>query len=172
MSRNFHSNCHEKRINEYQGVTYALRADNLSTSEISSVFDLKPTHAFERGDIFIPKHGSFAGKEVTHQWGVWQYNSSHFVQSNEITDHIDFILESFEKKNEEVHHYLNDVTFDIQLRIWFEGGSGIAGIGFDNTLLLRMMSICKAIFFTIARDEYSFDESIIKHLIYSNPPMP
>jgi len=145
-------------------VTLGMRALNLSTEEVSSAFGLKPTHTFERGEIFIPKHGSFSGQEVMRRWGVWQYSSENFVQSEDIADHMNFILKIFEKKADVLQHYLDDPVFDVGLRIWFESKCQTVGLGFENATMLRMLKICNYVYFTLALDECGYEECNIRFL--------
>ena len=140
----------KENLNEDKlSVTLSLRGNHLVPDEISSFFDLKPSNSFQRGDIFIPKHGNFSGKEVKKKWGVWQYCSSSYIQSKELDDHLEYILKTFEDRINKLQRYLDDDSYDITMYILFEGGVGVAGFGFRNVTLLRMMKICKGIHFTL-----------------------
>jgi predicted component of type VI protein secretion system len=132
--------------NGKQSISLGIRSKHLMTEDVSRQLDLNMTEGRDHGtEIYVKRTGT------SHicEYGVWGYDSLHFVQSEEIMDHLEYILNIFESRIDRLQYFLDDESYDVTLRIWFEGGIGVVGFGFVNETFARMMKICKGIYFTL-----------------------
>ncbi len=135
-------------------VHLAIRSADLSIESISKNLGLSCTRGFERGDEFFSGRTQKRGERL---WGVWSYESKHFVSSDKLTDHLDYILSIFEPIKDKLKCYMDDKSYTVALRIDFCESWSIASCEFDKETMGRIMSICDSIYLCLATDVRNAD---------------
>jgi hypothetical protein len=160
---------------DMMGVTLSISSSSpdvadIMLEEVTATVRISATGGFNRGDIHIGKHSR---KKVIHQWGVWQYSTRHLIHSDDICDHIEWILQTFESRTDALKRYVDDDRYSVILYIWFEGPYGLSGFGLSKEMVSKMIELCNEISFVIALQN-DVDEQIahIQPLYNDNSPCP
>ena len=108
--------------------TFRLLGDALDAGEVTRLLGMEPSFARRRGD----KYGN-PERPVTSRTGIWALESEKSVASDDLEDHLDFLLLRLGSKSSVVRKLVQDgLTGDI-LCYWMSGtGQGGPVLGADT----------------------------------------
>lgn len=131
-------------------VSFGIRGDSLEPQKVSSLLGLRASHAFAKGD----EYRSVTGNR-NRPWGVWQLRSDSHVNSSNVHDHIQFILDQLESKREIIRRYVESDYFYVDVRICFESIYDTSGYTISSSVLARLATICNEfnLSFIVERDD-------------------
>jgi hypothetical protein len=69
--------------------TFRIVGDKLGRSEISQLLKIRPTQAYSKGERYKPGPRS---PKITGKTGVWYLSTDKHVASEQLTDHLQFLL--------------------------------------------------------------------------------
>ena len=98
---------------------------------------------FNTGDIFYTRNGQ---EKHTRAYSAWLFDTTQFVASENIIDHLTFILTLFEPKMEILRKFLDAPDILVFIRVWVESVEGIARVAIPSPLLIRLANICNEIY--------------------------
>jgi hypothetical protein len=139
-------------------ITFGLRSDSLNPQEVTSLLGILPSHSFSKGD----RYNSSAGIRE-RPFGVWQLRSELHVSSSNVQDHVDYILQQLENKQEILGLYLTNPDYYVDIRVWWECPSETGGFAISSSKMQRLASICKEFNFTFIAtcdDEDATEEKV------------
>jgi hypothetical protein len=153
-----HNNTYYEKIDSslvspfMNGVALGIYGSNLVVDDISKHIELQPTFFYKQGNEYIDRNGN----KQSHCTNYWEYNSYYYVRSENLEDHLEYLLSILEPKSTTLCHYLEKKCNNIVIRLWSHIYSGVRTIGINKVLLLRLNKICNAYYFILS-------DSIVHH---------
>lgn len=118
---------------------FCVSGESLAIDDISEQMGFKPTQAFSKGD-------SYSGKEKrgdtvvdvirTRPTGTWHFNTAKFLNSNDVADHAELLIEKFSAS--QLAEIINASDLRVIISIWVVGLS--FGLSSEQFLRLSKMS--------------------------------
>ncbi|QQE13336.1 DUF4279 domain-containing protein [Planctomycetota bacterium] len=130
-------------------VTFGIRADDLIPDEMTKLLGIQPSHSFARGDEYVG-HINLTEKGVrTREHGVWQVRSEEVVKSDDLQDHVDYLIDLLKGKQAEVKTLLADPDYYLDIRFWVEWPGYIHSFGIRSESISFLTSFCRDFNFSV-----------------------
>jgi hypothetical protein len=127
-----------KSKNEQTHIRLALRGKLLDWRNVSATLGCEPTAHFSRGDEFVNASGAH-----TREFGIWALDTTDFVQSDDLSDHIRELVARI--KPAAIEEFIRDPAVSVQLYLWWVGDEGTMGFGISSDLLRKLCDISNEI---------------------------
>jgi hypothetical protein len=103
-------------------IDLCVRGESLTVDDISEQMGFEPTHAFSKGDTYQGKEKR--GDRIvdvmrTRATGTWHFNTAKFLNSNDIGDHVNLLIEKCATSQLGVIRQASDLR--VVISIWVVG---------------------------------------------------
>jgi len=115
-------------------VSFAISGEKVVLNDLTNVFKVKPSWSYEEGKTYIYKTGP--RKSARSVWGII---SKGHILTDEIDDHLEFILKILEPHCVFVKQLAKDPDLYLSFRIWVQPKDGIIGFGISFQMLQRLI---------------------------------
>lgn len=119
-------------------VTFGLRGKRLDPDVASRVIGVQPSRVLRAGEEFSLRDGRTAKRP----WTVWAIDSSPTVQSQDVNDHIDYMLSLLEGRRADLERMRKDADY-CDVRLWYETGEPTASFRVDPHRFARLLSLAE-----------------------------
>jgi hypothetical protein len=126
-------------------VSFGLRGDNLTISEVTQALGIEPSSFTVKGTPMGGRSGS-----APHPYTVWRLQSKSHVATENLADHVKYILERLEPAVARIEEYRNDESIRVSIGIWWAPEGGQGGYTLSSDLLMRLCALCDEIDFYFA----------------------
>jgi hypothetical protein len=98
---------------------FAIFGDELLPQRVTDQLGIEPDRFFSKGDKISPNG------DAVRRRGTWQISSSVYVDSWEVDDHLEWLVETFEGHQAKLREFL-DLGYSFRLQVcWVDrGGNG------------------------------------------------
>jgi hypothetical protein len=136
-------------------VGFSIRSEILVPGVISTELEIAPSWAFSKGESYIGKSLHPQTKEIIrvkrqYPWGVWGLDTRSMKNNRNVNDHLLFLLNILEPKQERLAKYLSLVDeYSIGFSIhWQSKGDCTGSYEINSLLLSRISSLCHYVDFS------------------------
>ena len=123
--------------------SFGVRAFKLNPKEITERLGIQPSHSFSRGD----KYDTHLSKTImgvrTRKFGVWQVSSEGVVKSDDLQDHIDYLVDLIRPKQVEIDALLADPDLYLDVRLWIESRDVVNAFTLRSESVAFLASLCR-----------------------------
>lgn len=126
-------------------VSFGVSGDELVPSALSSRLGLQPDWAFAKGEEFQ----SPTGVHQRHH-GVWAIASKSHISSDDLADHIRYILETLDPVRDVVNEIKQDPSSRVSVGIWWEPEGEQGGYTLKAATVATLCQYCDEIDFYFA----------------------
>lgn len=127
-------------------VSFGIRGDELSPAEITDLLMVRPTKAWQKGDIYKSKYrkndGSFDYRDAKRPWGIWEFSSSINVSSENLEDHASYVAEKIEPSNDQIRRLIRQKDLRVYINIWWQPEDGYGGYTLSADTVKRLSVLC------------------------------
>jgi len=117
-------------------VGFVIRSHDLDPATVTVELGLKPTNAYKREDLVSP------GSDHKRPWGLWALDTEGAVDSDELQDHIDYLLDIIFPKQSEIQKYMNDPTCYVAVRVDWQLNYYAGGYSVSASRLRKIATLC------------------------------
>jgi len=139
----------ENNVNKHLFATFILRGKGLNPQEVTDNLGINPTKSFKRGEW----------RTSTEKWtrNYWSLTSQEKVQSDDLSNHIEWVIEQFEPVLPKLNEILSNKDVQGEISCFWILPAGHDGLSL-NPVLLRKIADLKLI---LKLDIYCLDEEAI-----------
>ena len=129
-------------------VEFRIRGDELNPNTVSQQLEIQPTRSWSKGETYIGKTLDPTSKEVRQTtrkrpWGIWVYSTNPNVSTKRVEDHISFILNLLEPKQQELRYYVElAASYSVSFSIYWKPLSGYGSYEISGNALARLSTLC------------------------------
>lgn len=136
-------------------VTFFIRSelDEFAPARISAFLGLEPSRSLTKGESYFGKALDPVSKQRysiqrRYTMNMWEISTKGIVTSTNLQEHILYLLEILEAKNEQIQSYLaepNKCSVVVRINVsWNWDNRDLVSTGYtlQNNLLLRVANIC------------------------------
>jgi hypothetical protein len=129
-------------------VEFRIRGDDLNPNAISQQLEIQPTRSWSKGETYLGKVFDPANKQMQQTvrkrpWGIWVYNTSASVNTLRVDDHISFVLNLLEPKQQELQYYLGLAeSYSVSFSIYWKPLSEYGSYEISGNALARLSTLC------------------------------
>jgi hypothetical protein len=113
--------------------SFILSGTDLIPQDITSYFGINPSKSFTKGDIKLN------GKKWPH--GYWALESSEFVKSSDLVNHIEWIISEIEKIEPKPHEIIRNQEITARISCFWILSTGHDGLSLTTDLMKRIANL-------------------------------
>jgi len=133
----------DKSIINY--VRFGMQSSELLPNMITEELEIQPTRSYARGDEYVT-HTSKTEKGVRkRESGVWQVSSKGTVQTDNLQDHIGYIIDLLHPKQAEIRTILSNPEVYVDVCIWVESDEPVHSIMLPSKSVSLLAALCRDI---------------------------
>lgn len=113
-------------------------------SDVTNAFQVKPSWSFVKDEIYTVKKIG----QRKRPWTLWGIDSDGFIQSDDINNPLEFILNILEPNHIFAEQLVNDPDLYTGIHTWVEPEDGVFGFGIGSKMMHRLTRFCHDIGFS------------------------
>ena len=123
----------DENVNKHIFATFILRGNGLDPHDVSSSLGITPSKSFKRGDW----------RTETEKWtrNLWSLTSQNEVQSDNLSVHIEWLLDQFEPVNNKLIEILKRNSIESEISCFWIFPTEHAELELSSELIKRIASL-------------------------------